>query len=268
MTEIRSDIAWSTSDRVVVRGRDLSAEVLGRMNLGEFAYMQLMGEPPSQGHARLFNAILVTLVEHGLTPSVLAARLTYLGAPESLQAAVAAGLCGVGSVFVGSTEGAAKMLSDALEGTDPGADLQAIAVATVDAAIDRKSQIPGIGHPIHKPIDPRVPRLFEIARDERVEGRYIELMELISDEASRQLERDLPINATGAIGAIACELGLPIRVIRGFGVMARAIGIVGHLLEESERPIAAEIWTRADREGSAHVRAEQAPEVERRVGTP
>ena len=115
MTAIRSDLGWSTPDRIVVRGRDLPGEILGVLNLGDMAFFELTGRVPDAKESRLFNAMAVTLVEHGVTPSALAARLTYLGAPEAMQAAVAAGLCGLGSVFVGSMEGAAKLLSEAVK---------------------------------------------------------------------------------------------------------------------------------------------------------
>src|SRR5712691_8147243 len=104
---IRSDLAGSTTDRIVVRGKDLPGEIMGKLNLGDMAFLELTGKVPSEKESKLFNAMVVTLVEHGVTPSALAARLTYLGAPEAMQAAVAAGLCGLGSVFVGSTEGCA-----------------------------------------------------------------------------------------------------------------------------------------------------------------
>jgi citrate synthase len=112
-THLRSDLAWSTIDRVVVRGKDLPRDILGRLNLGDMAFLELTGRVPDEKESKLFNAMVVTLVEHGVTPSALAARLTYLGAPESLQAAVAAGLLGLGSVFVGSMEDVAKLCSEA-----------------------------------------------------------------------------------------------------------------------------------------------------------
>jgi citrate synthase len=108
--------------------------------------------------------------------------------------------------------------------------------------------VPGLGHPVHKPIDPRTPRLFEIAEENGFSGRYIQLMRLIEKEAEAASGRELPINATGALGAICCEMGFPATIVRGFGVMARAIGLVGHILEESENPIAFEIWQRAEQE--------------------
>src|SRR5204863_7512057 len=144
-------------DRIVVRGNDLPGEILGKLNLGDMAFLELTGRTPEPRESKLFNAMVVTLVEHGLTPSALAARLTYLGAPEAMQAAVAAGLCGLGSVFVGSTEGVARLLSSSLNNSP----VEEIAKKIV--AENRK--IPGLGHPIHKPVDPRTVRLFEIARE-------------------------------------------------------------------------------------------------------
>src|SRR5262245_53892869 len=149
---IRSDIAWSNRKRIVVRGKDLPNEVIGTLNLGDFSYLQLTGRMPTPQQSRVYNAILVTLVEHGLTPSAIAARMTYAGAPESLQAAVAAGLCGLGTVFVGSMENAARMLYAALPRdrarTATDAELDEIARKVVADYRARKELIPGLGHPI------------------------------------------------------------------------------------------------------------------------
>lgn len=252
---IRSDIAFSTPDRISVRGKDLPNEVLGHMNLGDFALLQLTGKAPTQAQSRMFNAIVITLVEHGMTPSAIAARMTYAGAPESLQAAVAAGLCGLGSVFVGSMEGAAKLLYAALPPGTQSADLDAIARDTVAGLRSRGQIVPGLGHPLHKPVDPRAPRLFQIAEECGLSGDYVRLMQKIAAEAARVSGKELPVNATGAIGAICCEMGFAGHIVRGFGVMARAIGLVGHLLEESQNPMAVEIWQRVEEEAGAHLRA-------------
>jgi citrate synthase len=237
MSAIRSDLGWSTPDRIVVRGKDLPREILGTLNLGDMAFFELTGSLPDARQSRLFNAMAVTLVEHGVTPSALAARLTYLGAPEAMQAAVAAGLCGLGSVFVGSMEGAAKMLSEALQ---QGKDAKTVVAET--------KRIPGLGHPLHKPVDPRTVRLFEIARETGFHGKYCQLIEAIGTV------KGLPVNATGAIGALACELGLDWRAVRGIGVMARAVGLVGHLLEESRRPMAEAVWHQVEEQASRHLK--------------
>ena len=226
---IKSDLAWSTTDRIVVRGKDLPNEILGHLNLGDMAFLVILGRVPDKNESKMFNAMAVTLVEHGMTPSAIAARMTYVGAPESPQAAVAAGLLGLGSVFVGSMEGVAKMLSE-------------------NADIESMKRVPGLGHPIHKPVDPRTVRLFEIARETGFYGKYCKRMEEVS------LKKGLVLNATGAIGALACELGIDWRAVRGIGVMARAIGLVGHILEEAKQPMALELWERTEEEASAHLR--------------
>lgn len=248
VARIASDIARSTRDTITVRGLDLPNEILGHLNLGDLAFLQLTGRRSTAQESAVFNAIVITLVEHGITPSAIAARMTYMGAPEALQAAVAAGLCGLGTVFVGSMEGAAKMLYAAMADGRKGAKLEAIAQQTVADYRARKAIIPGLGHPIHKPIDPRTPRLFEIAAENGLSGSYVALMQAIQNEAEAASGKVLPINATGAIGAICCELGLPWHIVRGIGVMARAIGLVGHIFEESENPIAYEIWQRVEEE--------------------
>jgi citrate synthase len=234
---IRSDLAWSTVDRIVVRGKDLPGEILGHLNLGDMAFLELTGRVPDPRESKLFNAMVVTLVEHGITPSALAARLTYLGAPEALQGAVAAGLLGLGSVFVGSMEGAARLLSEAVAS---GKDAKAV--------VAENQRIPGLGHPIHKPVDPRSTRLFEIALETGHYGRYCKLMEEIA------AARGITLNATGAIGALACELGLDWKIVKGLGVMARAVGLVGHILEETRAPMAEELWHRTEEESTRHVK--------------
>jgi citrate synthase len=235
--KLKSDLGWSTVDRIVVRGKDLPGEILGHLNLGDMAFLELTGRTPDPKESKLFNAMVVTLVEHGVTPSAIVARLTYLGAPEALQAAVAGGLLGLGSVFVGSMEGAARILSDAVA---KGKDAKTV--------LAENPRMPGLGHPIHKPIDPRSVRLFEIARETGHYGEYCRLMEEIAKT------KGITLNATGAIGALACELGLDWKVVRGLGVMARAVGLVGHILEETREPMATEIWERVEEEASAHVK--------------
>jgi citrate synthase len=256
---LRSAIGWSTPERIGVWGYDLTRDLIGRVNLGDMGFLEITGRLPDARESHMFNALLVTLVEHGIVPSTLAARMTVAGAPEALQAAVAAGLLGLGSVFVGSTEAAARLLKDALP--DPAADVALRGIAQRIVAEHRAARriVPGLGHPIHKPVDPRTPRLFAIAHANGFSGRYVQLMKLIARHAERAFDRPLPINATGAIGAIACEMGLPWQACRGIGVMARAVGLVGHALEELREPLAGEVWHRTEDEASASIRGRLRP---------
>jgi citrate synthase len=249
---VRTDIGWSDASTITLFGRDFPSEILGHLNLGDMGFLELTGRIPTAAESRMFNAMVVTLVEHGITPSALVARLTYLGAPESLQAAVAAGLSGLGTVFVGSIEGCAKMLYEAMPTADAALDLVGVAKATAEKFHLAQRIMPGIGHPFHKPVDPRTPRLFALARETGFDGSYVRLITAIANEAESLSGKVLPVNATGAIGALCCEMGFDWRICRGLGVMARAVGLVGHILEEIRRPMAEEVWHMVEERATAH----------------
>ena len=254
MHSISSDIAWSAPDSITAFGRDLPNEILGHVSFGDMAFLEITQRIPNANESRMFNAMLVTLVEHGLTPSTIAARLTYLGAPEAMQAAVAAGLSGLGSVFVGSIEGTARMLYDAMPEPESTADLGALAETIVQKFADQRAILPGVGHPFHKPIDPRTPRLIQLAAETGFDGPYVALVQQVAATAERQKGKSLPVNATGVLGALCCEMGFDWRVCRGIGVMARAVGLVGHILEEARNPIARQIWLQAEDAATQHLR--------------
>lgn len=251
---VRSDIGWSTHDRIGVMGYDLVNELIGKIDFGDMSFLMITGRLPHKRESHMFNAMLVTSVEHGIVPSALATRMTWAGAPESLQGAVAAGLLGLGTVFNGTTEGAAKMLKAALPDPNAKVSLSELADRTVRERHQAGRVIPGIGHPIHKPVDPRAMRLLAIARTDGFSGNYVKLMQLIQKKAEQVYGKVLPMNSTGAKAAICCEMGLPPVITRGLGVLSRAAGLVGHVLEESRNPMALKIWHRVEEEASGHVR--------------
>lgn len=252
---LRSEMGWSTPSTITVRGKDLCRDILGQLNLGDFAFLEILGRVPTPQESVVFNAMLGTLVEHGMTPMAMVSRLTYLGAPESMQAAVAAGLCGMGTTFAGTAEGSARLLQEALpDGAQAELDLDVLAARIVAEHRATRQQIPGIGHNLHKPVDPRTVRLFALARDNGLYGVHARLMEAIAAEAERAFNKpgQLPVNATGALGALCCALGMPWRLCRGLAVIGRAVGLVGHLSEELRNPIARSLWERTEAETSAH----------------
>ena len=250
---IKSDIAWATPSQVVVHGLDLCNDIVGKLDFGQMAFLQIFGRLPSANELRMFNAMMVILVEHGITPSSLATRFTYCGAPEAVQAAVAAGLLGLGSVFVGSLDNAARMLQEALPQGGANADTDALAREIVASRRARKEIIPGVGHPFHKPIDPRSPALFKVAEETGFAGPYVRLMQAIGEQATQHAGKPLPVNVTGAMAAVASEMGLPWKICRGLAVAARAVGLVGHILEEMRQPMADELYLRIEHEASAHL---------------
>ncbi|MEX2291165.1 MAG: citryl-CoA lyase [Mycobacteriales bacterium] len=240
----RSDIASSTADTITVRGFDLTEELMGHLDFGSMCFLLLSGRQPSDAEGRLFNAVLVGLAEHGLTPSAIATRLTFTGAPEAVQGAVAAGILGAGSVFLGVVDDAARMLQSA--GPDPAADstsLRALAEEIVDRFLASGAErLPGVGHPIHRNGDPRTVRLFGLADELGVAGPHIRLMEAVGQAMTDRRGGYLPVNGAGASAAALSDLGLHWRVLRGVAVIARTGGLVGHLEEERVRPIGAGLW--------------------------
>ena len=247
---MKSELGYSTRERIYVQGRDLCDDILGHLDLGSMAYLQLTGRLPNANESRMFNALAVTLVEHGITPSAIAARMTYIGAPEALQGAVAAGLCGLGTVFAGTSEGVARILRQALGDPADTRSLDERAAAIVADAKARRAQLPGFGHPIHRPVDPRTVRLFQIAEETGFKGRYVEMVLAIQRAMEKDKGKPITLNATGAMGALCCELDLPVEACRGIAVMARAIGLVGHILEEIRSPMSMELWQKVEHDVS------------------
>ena len=158
-----TSVGTSDADSITVMGRDLARDLMGKATLSELAFLVVQGRMPTPEEARLFDAVLVSLADHGLTPTVLAARLTHTGAPESLQGAIAAGLLGAGSVFLGVVEDTVRFLDAA------GEDVEGAVARELEAG----RRIPGLGHPVHKVQDPRTPRIYEIAEETGLTGSYL-----------------------------------------------------------------------------------------------
>ena len=244
---LRTGIGRSTPDAITVRGRDLATELMGKVTFTEMAFLLVANRVPSAGEARLFDAALVSLADHGLTPSVLAARLTWTGATESLQGAVAAGLLGAGNVFLGVVEDTARFLAGILDGLPPvdAAGSEAVrraAEEAVAAEISAERRIPGLGHPIHKVEDPRTPRLYAIAGEAGIPTPHLTLLRAVAEAHAAATGKALPINGAGVAGAAWADLGFPPEIIRGFALLARTAGLIGHLAEEMTDPIGLRLW--------------------------
>lgn len=256
-SHIRSDICWSDETSVTVLGQDLCRDLIGTVDFAEFAFLLMTRRQPTAQEGRLFNAALVSLVEHGITPNVIATRSTYFGAPESLQGAIAAGLLGLGSRFVGTIEGSARLISEmsAGLGEDPSPEeIRDRAEAAVSGFLAAGRTVPGIGHPIHKPVDPRAERLFELIGECGFPTVQVDMMRAVSAAASDATNRSLPVNVTGAIGVCVNVLGIDWRISRGVGILARTAGLIGHVLEEVLAPMAPELWHSTDEAATAHLR--------------
>lgn len=244
-TKARPTTAIATSDaqRILIRGHDLVEELIGQVSFTEMFLLQLTGRRPTAAQVRILDAVLVTLMEHGLTPSVIAARLIYHSAPDALQAGVAAGLLGVGSTFIGTMEGCAALLEEMLAAPE---GMEARAAAIARRMREAGKAVHGFGHPHHKPDDPRTPRMLAVAEEEGVPGRHIAALRALSTAVDAAYGRHLTINATGASAALLGEIGIPQKVMRGVAVVSRSAGLVGHIYEESRKPAAAFMWETVD----------------------
>jgi citrate synthase len=237
MTETK--IATSRPDDVVIRGKSLTRDLIGKLTLTEMLCLTILGEVPSAGRVAAIDACFVALMEHGLTPSALATRLVYGSSPDAMQGAVAAGLLGVGSRFVGTVEGCAELLARITAAEDLAREAAAVVA-------ESKGPLPGFGHDQHKPDDPRTPVLFAVARAHGVAGRNIAALEALGAALDAAKRRHITINATGAVAAVLADAGVPASIMRGFALIARCAGLVGHIHEEQQDPAMKAIWDAAD----------------------
>jgi citrate synthase len=231
-----SALSTSSADTIVVRGKDLCRELIGKVGFTDYTWFLLCGELPQPPQRRVLDATLVAIAEHGLVPSVQASRMTYAAAPDALQGAVAAGILGCGSVILGAAESAGKMLADVVARSQ-GSSLEAAATAVINELRAARKPIPGYGHPLHKGEDPRATRLFEVASEAGLPELH--------RKAARQVEALLPaltgkplvMNVSAAIPAVLLDAGFPVGALKGVPILARTASLIAHLLEEQTRPI-------------------------------
>jgi citrate synthase len=252
--EFPTSLGTSTPDEIRLLGQSLTDDLMGKVGFGELAFWLVTLRRPTPSEVRVFEAVLVALADHGFTPTAIAARLTYLSAPDSIQGALAAGLLGGGSRFLGVTEDCGQFLHGILEGhtdlpTDPDdtAAWDALALDAVRREREAGRYVPGLGHPVHKVLDPRTPRLIAIAEEEGLRGPHLRLFEAIGRTHEQVLGRRLPLNGAGVCGAALADLGLPVDLLRGFALLARAAGLLGQIAEETRRPIGMEAYLTVDR---------------------
>ena len=225
-------------DKIYVRNYDLNKDLLGKISFSQMVCLMLQGRLPTADEGKMIDSMLIVLVDHGMTTGAAAARMTFHSAREAIQGAVAAAILGAGSVHLGSSEYCAKMLSDALAKEAEDADLDAVALKTVERRLANNQLIPGIGHGIHTGGDPRADRLFEIAQETKVYKRNCELLKKIAKIADQKVGKHLPVNVTGAIAAISQDMGFHWQMSKSFAILGRALGGLAHVGEEIRRPIA------------------------------
>jgi citrate synthase len=244
-----TSIAQAYPDRVEVRGRDLTGDLMGRLTFTEYVHLLLTGDEPTEERRFFLDLLLVAIAEHGLMPTNVAARMTYAADPESLQGAVAAGILGAGPVVLGTSGECASLLEQGLqEGDDaPARIARALQVGGM--------KVPGFGHPVHKPVDPRAERILSLADEHGISGAHVELARRLADAVAEEWGRPIPMNVSMAIAAVTLDLGYPTFAAEAIPILARTAGLLAHLAEERERPLGLQLAAAA--EAAAEYRPER-----------
>jgi citrate synthase len=223
-----SHISQAYPDRVEVRGRDLTGDLMGRLTFTEYFHLLLTGEEPTEDQRYFLDLLLVTIAEHGMMPTNVAARMTLAADPGSLQGAVAAGILGAGPVILGTSEECARLLETARTGD---------AAEIVQQIRADGGKVPGFGHPVHKPLDPRAERILELADERGVSGTNVALARQIRDAVTAAWGRPLTMNVAMPIAAVMLDLGFPAATVKAVPILARTASLLAHLAEEQQIPI-------------------------------
>ena len=231
-------IATSDAEGVTVRGVDLCSDLIGKIGFTDYFWLLVLGDKPTQAQRDMMDACLVAIAEHGLVPSVQAARMTLAAGPDAWQGAMAAGLLGMGSVVAGSSEIAATFLAEVIaKAKADGTDIETAAIASLHDLKAQRKKVPGLGHPQHSAGDPRADRLLAISDELGISGAYVETLRALGKHAPGIINRPLPINVSGAIPATILDAGWPLEAIKAVPLLARTAGLAAHLYEESLRSI-------------------------------
>jgi citrate synthase len=239
---VLSGISRVYPDRVEVRGRDLTGDLMGRLSFTEYFHLLLTGEEPTEEQRYFLDLLLVAIAEHGMMPTNVAARMTLAADPGSLQGAVAAGILGAGPVVLGTSEECARLLAS---GREPRDIAEQVHVAG--------GKVPGFGHPVHDPVDPRAERILELADARGVSGEHVQRARGLREAVAEVWGRPLTMNVSLPIAAVMLDLGFPAPAVKAVPILARTAGLLAHLAEEQDHPLGLHL-ARAAEEAVEHER--------------
>jgi citrate synthase len=232
-----SHLSQAYPDRVEVRGQDLCDDVMGKLSFTEYFHLLLTGREPTDDQRFFLDLLLVSIAEHGMMPSNVAARMTLAADPESLQGAVAAGILGCGPVILGASESCARLLEDTQERVAAGAAPETVARDIARETHGSGGKLPGFGHPVHRPLDPRAERILELADARGVSGPHVLLSRCLRDAVAEVWDKPLPMNVAMPIAAVMLDLGYSAATVKTVPILARTAGLLAHLTEEQRHPL-------------------------------
>jgi citrate synthase len=232
-----SHISQAYPDRVEVRGRDLAGDLMGRVSFTEYFHLLLTGQEPTDDQRFFLDLLLVAIAEHGMMPTNIAARMTLAADPGSLHGAVAAGILGCGPVILGTSESCARLLEEAQEQVLAGGDPQAVSADIASEIHASGGRVPGFGHPVHRPLDPRAERILELADARGASGPHVLLARHFRDGVASVWDKPLVMNVSMPIAAVMLDLGFSSATVKAVPILARTAGLLAHLAEEQQRPL-------------------------------
>lgn len=247
MDDAVSHISQAYPDRVEVRGRDLCGDLMGRVSFTEYFHLLLTGDEPTDDQRFFLDLLLVAIAEHGMMPTNVAARMTLAADPGSLQGAVAAGILGCGPVILGTSEECARLLQRGQAQVAAGDEPAQVADELARAVRASGARLPGFGHPVHRPLDPRAERILELADARAVSGPHVVLARSLREAAAAVWGRPLTMNVALPIAAVMLDLGFPVAAVKAVPILARTGGLLAHLAEEREHPLGFQMAASAER---------------------
>lgn len=226
----KTAISWVESGRIILRGYPVDG-LSGNVSWASAVYLTVVGELPDPAVARLLEAILVSVIDHGPTPASTLAACTVASTGASLGSSVAAGILAIAKSHGGAIEDCMTVLERCVElNQDP----KVAAARVVDEYRAPALRVPGFGHRQHS-ADPRSKRLFDLASELGLSGKYVAHAQAVESYLSQISGKPLPLNADGAIAALLCEIGFPKAAANGLFMLARVPGLIAHCLEEQAR---------------------------------
>lgn len=234
----QTSISTADADSITVRGHDLCTELMGEISFTSYFYLLVTGKMPTENQRFFLDLLLVAIAEHGLVPTNQVARMTYSADPACLQAAVAAGILGCGSVILGTSQYCGEYLLEARKAVS-GSKLPTseALVKHVQQIRDAGGKIPGFGHPLHKPLDPRAERIFALADERAMAGDWCALARQSRDAVTAVWGKPLTLNVSMAIAAVLLDLEFPPAMLKAIPILGRTASLLAHLAEEQDRPI-------------------------------
>jgi citrate synthase len=117
-----SEDSWKTTitkiepNKIVIRGYQVD-QLMGKLSYPQIIFLLIKGELPNKSVGKMLDAILVSSVDHGVTPPSCQAAITAASTGASLNAALSAGILSINEFHGGAIEHSEKRKNFGEEGS-------------------------------------------------------------------------------------------------------------------------------------------------------